>query len=233
MSTLVWNALPVLSALAAAFVAPAIASAQIPHAPAAASPPEDGNWTMPARDFASTRYSGLDEINTSNVKSLAVAHTFSTGTLKGQESAVLAVNGMMYFVTSFPNYLIAIDLSKPGGELKWKYDPKADPAAQGVACCQAVNRGPLYAGGSLYDYTGGEAMTMAPLVVKDKVLVGNSGAEFGARGWLVALNTRDGSQAWRAYSTGPDSDVLIDPAEFKPFYPQYRGKDLGVREWPP
>ena len=213
---------------------------------------------MPARDFASTRYSGLDQINTGNVKNLAVAYTFSTGTLKGQESAVLAVDGVMYFVTSFPNYLVAIDLSKPGGELKWKYDPKPDAAAQGVACCQPVNRGPFYADGTLYyntvdthtiaidaasgaekwkvkvgDFTGGEAMTMAPLVVKDKVLVGNSGAEFGARGWLLALNTRDGSQAWRAYSTGPDSEVLIDPAEFKPFYPQYRGKDLGVREWPP
>jgi PQQ-dependent dehydrogenase (methanol/ethanol family) len=192
------------------------------------------------------------------VKNLAVTYTFSTGTLKGQESAVLAVNGILYFVTSFPNYLVAIDLSKPGGELKWKFDPKPDPAAQGVACCQPVNRGAFYADGTLYyntvdthtyaidaesgavkwktrvgDFTGGEAMTMAPLVVKDKVLVGNSGSEYGARGWLVALNTRDGSEAWRAFSTGPDSEVLIDPAEFKPFYPQYRGKDLGVREWPP
>jgi PQQ-dependent dehydrogenase (methanol/ethanol family) len=244
--------------MSAALLAPCFAHAQLPQAPAAASPAEDGNWTMPARDYASTRYSGLDQINVGNVKDLKVAYTFSTGTLKGQESAVLAVNGVMYFVTSFPNYLVAIDLSKPGGELKWKFDPKPDPAAQGVACCQPVNRGAFYADGTLYyntvdthtlaidaesgalkwkvkvgDFTGGEAMTMAPLVVKDKVLVGNSGAEFGARGWLVALNTRDGSEAWRAFSTGPDNEVLIDPAEFKPFYPQYRGKDLGVREWPP
>jgi PQQ-dependent dehydrogenase (methanol/ethanol family) len=244
--------------MSAALLAPTFAHAQLPQAPAAASPAEDGNWTMPARDYASTRYSGLDQINVGNVRDLKVAYTFSTGTLKGQESAVLAVDGVMYFVTSFPNYLVAIDLSKPGGELKWKFDPKPDPAAQGVACCQPVNRGAFYADGTLYyntvdthtiaidaqsgalkwkvkvgDFTGGEAMTMAPLVVKDKVLVGNSGAEFGARGWLVALNTRDGSEAWRAFSTGPDNEVLIDPAEFKPFYPQYRGKDLGVREWPP
>jgi PQQ-dependent dehydrogenase (methanol/ethanol family) len=258
MPTLTPKSLPVLIAITAALLAPGYTRAQLPQAPAAASPAEDGNWTMPARDYASTRYSGLDQINVGNVKDLEVAYTFSTGTLKGQESAVLAVNGVMYFVTSFPNYLVAIDLSKPGGELKWKFDPKPDPAAQGVACCQPVNRGAFYADGTLYyntvdthtiaidaesgalkwkvkvgDFTGGEAMTMAPLVVKDKVLVGNSGAEFGARGWLVALNTRDGSEAWRAFSTGPDNEVLIDPAEFKPFYPQYRGKDLGVREWPP
>src|SRR5690242_1439013 len=114
------KSLPVLSGIVAAFVT-AATYAQLPQAPAAASPPEDGNWIMPARDYASTRYSGLDEINVGNVKDLKVTYTFSTGTLKGQESAVLAVNGVMYFVTSFPNYLIAIDLSKPGGELKWKY----------------------------------------------------------------------------------------------------------------
>ena len=74
-------------------------------------------------------------------------------------------------------------------------------------------------------------MTMAPLVVKDKVLVGNSGGEMGVRGWLTALNTSNGQIAWRAYGTGPDADVLIGP-DFKPFYPQDRGADLGVKTWP-
>jgi PQQ-dependent dehydrogenase (methanol/ethanol family) len=78
----------------------------------------------------------------------------------------------------------------------------------------------------------GETMTMAPLVVKDLVLVGNSGGEFGVRGWLSALNTADGSLRWRAYSTGPDADALIGPW-FKPFYPQDRGADLGMKSWPP
>ena len=83
------------------------------------------------------------------------------------------------------------------------------------------------------DFTKGETTNMAPLIVKDKLLVGNSGSEFGVRGWLTALNIKDGSVAWRAYSTGPDKDVLIDAANFKPFYPQYKGKDLGVTQWPP
>ena len=74
-------------------------------------------------------------------------------------------------------------------------------------------------------------MTMAPLVVKGKVLVGNSGGEFGVRGWLTALDAGTGKLAWRAYATGPDKDVLIGP-RFKPFYPQDRGPDLGVSTWP-
>src|SRR3954465_6932591 len=160
MPTLTPKSLPVLIAITAALLAPGYTRAQLPQAPAAASPAEDGNWTMPARDYASTRYSGLDQINAGNVKDLKVAYTFSTGTLKGQESAVLAVNGVMYFVTSFPNYLVAIDLSKPGGALKWKFDPKPAPAALGVACCQPVNRGPVYSDGTLY-YNSIDANTFA------------------------------------------------------------------------
>ena len=69
-------------------------------------------------------------------------------------------------------------------------------------------------------------MTMAPLVVKDKILVGNSGGEYGVRGWLTALDANTGAIAWRAYSTGSDDDVLIGPS-FHPFYAGDRGKDLG------
>jgi PQQ-dependent dehydrogenase (methanol/ethanol family) len=85
---------------------------------------------------------------------------------------------------------------------------------------------------ALGDINRGETMTMAPLVAADKVFVGNSGGEFGVRGWLTALNASDGSMAWRAYNTGPDKDALIGP-EFKPFYEQDRGKDLGMTSWPP
>src|SRR4051812_40616769 len=101
---------PALRLLASCLLASSLHAQQLAQAPAAASPPEDGNWTMPARDYANTRYSGLTEITAANAKKLGVAFTFSTGTLKGQESAVLAINGTIYFVTSFPNYLIAIDL---------------------------------------------------------------------------------------------------------------------------
>jgi lanthanide-dependent methanol dehydrogenase len=84
----------------------------------------------------------------------------------------------------------------------------------------------------LGDINRGETMTMAPLVVKGKVLVGNSGGEMGVRGWMTALDAATGKIAWRAYSTGPDKDVLIGP-RFKPFYEKDRGADLGVTTWPP
>jgi PQQ-dependent dehydrogenase (methanol/ethanol family) len=218
---------------------------------------EDGQWMMAAKNYASTRYSGLDEINTENVKNLKVAWTFSTGVNRGQEAAPIVVKNTMYVVTPFPNILYALDLTRPGAPVKWKYDPKPAAAAQGVACCDFVNRGAVYAGGKIFyntldvytvavdaetgrelwktklgDINQGETMTMAPLVVKDKVLVGNSGGEFGVRGWIAALDANSGQIAWRAYNTGPDADCLIGP-NFKPFYQQDQGKDLGVTTWPP
>jgi PQQ-dependent dehydrogenase (methanol/ethanol family) len=216
----------------------------------------DGEWPMAARDYASTRFSPLDQINASNVRNLKVAFTFSTEVDRGQEAAPIVVGNTMYVVAPFPNYLYALDLTKPGAPMKWKFEPNPDARSQGVACCDLVNRGVAYADGRIFmntldgqsiavdagsgkeiwrtrlgDIKKGETITMAPLVVKDKVLVGNSGGEFGVRGWLVALDTRNGKEAWRAWSTGPDSEVLIGP-DFKPFYASDRGKDLGKTTWP-
>lgn len=242
----------IMSALAlAAALGGAHASAQT-HAPTSA----DGEWPMAARDYASTRYSALDQVNASNVGKLKVAFTFSTGVERGQEAAPIVVGDTMYVVAPFPNTLYALDLSKPGAPQKWKFAPDPNAAAQGAACCDVVNRGVAYSGGRIFmntldgqtiavdaasgkevwrtrlgDIGKGETMTMAPLVVKDKVLVGNSGGELGVRGWLVALDAGTGKQAWRAWSTGPDQDVLIGPG-FKPYYESDRGKDLGVKTWP-
>src|SRR5215207_9282684 len=105
--------------------------------------PEDGQWVMPAKDYASTRFSGLDAINTSNVKSLALAWTFNTGVNRGQEAAPIVVGSTMYVITPFPNTLYALDLANKGAVL-WKYESKPAPAAQGVACCDVVNRGCVY-----------------------------------------------------------------------------------------
>jgi PQQ-dependent dehydrogenase (methanol/ethanol family) len=217
---------------------------------------DDGQWTMPAKDYASTRFSSLDQINSSNVASLKLAWSFSTSVLRGHEAAPIVANNTMYIVTPYPNIVYALDLTQPGGPVKWKYESKPASASQGVACCDVINRGVVYADGKIFfntldDYTigldaatgkelwkthvgdinKGETMTMAPLVVKDKVLVGNSGGEFGVRGWLTALDATSGKIAWRAYHTGPDADVLIGQ-NFHPFYPQDKGKDLGISSWP-
>jgi lanthanide-dependent methanol dehydrogenase len=218
---------------------------------------EDGQWTMPARDYAATRFSGLDQINRRNVRGLRLAWTFSDGNLFGHEGAPLVVGSTLYWVSPFPNQLFALDLTRPGAPQKWVYKPPLQRAAQGVACCDKVNRGAAYADGRIFfatldnqvvavdaatgaeawrvrigDINRGETITMAPLVVKGKVLVGNSGGEMGVRGWLTALDAATGRTAWRAYSTGPDADVLIGP-DFRPFYAQDRGTDLGVTSWPP
>ena len=234
-------------------LAAALASANFA---ADAAAPGDGEWTMPARDYASTRFSPLDEIRPDNVAKLQLAFSFSTGVDRGHEAAPLIVGDTMYVVTPFPNYVYAFDLAKPGANVKWKFDPKSNTRAQGVACCDVVNRGAFYADGRIFfntldnetialdaktgqpawrtrlgDIQRGESITMAPLVVKGKVLVGNSGGEFGVRGWITALDAATGKQAWRAYSTGPDKDVLLG-ASFKPFYASDRGNDLGVTTWP-
>jgi PQQ-dependent dehydrogenase (methanol/ethanol family) len=211
---------------------------------------------MPAKNYASTRFSGLNEINAATVRQLGVAWTFSTGMVTGHEAAPLVVGDTMYVVTPFPNILYAFDLSRSGAPMRWRYDPKPLGAAKGVACCDTVNRGAAYADGAVFfntldgrtiavnaatgqpkwitrlaDISKGETITMAPLVVKGKVLVGNSGGEFGVRGWLSALAAETGAVVWRAYSTGPDTDVLIGPG-FKPFYASDRGTDLGITTWP-
>jgi lanthanide-dependent methanol dehydrogenase len=219
------------------------------------SKPEE--WPSSAADYANTRFSPLADIKPDNVGRLAPAWSFATEIARGHEAAPIVVDGTMYVTTPFPNRVHAFDLSRPGAPPKWTYEAKGEPRALGVACCDAVNRGAAVAHGKVFfntldnhtialdaasgrelwnvklgDMDRGESMTMAPLVVKDLVLVGNSGGEFGVRGWLTALGESDGAIRWRAYSTGPDADALIGPW-FKPFYAQDRGGDLGMKTWPP
>jgi lanthanide-dependent methanol dehydrogenase len=220
---------------------------------------DPNQWVMASHDYANVRYSALDQINTNNASHLQVAWTFSDGVAKGQEAAPLVIGDTMYLIAPYagphPNEVFALDAAT--GDLKWSYSPKPDLSAQGVACCDVVTRGIAYDNGKIFlntlddysvaldaktgkelwhtklgDINKGETVTMAPLVVKGKVLVGNSGGELGVRGWLTAVDENTGKIAWRAYNTGPDSDVLIGP-DFKPFYTELKGKDLGVTTWPP
>jgi alcohol dehydrogenase (cytochrome c) len=216
----------------------------------------DPDWTMPGKTTGLTRYSELEEINEENVDELQLAFTFSLGVNRGQEAAPLKVGDTLYVVTAYPNHLYALDLTKPGAPMKWKYTPDQPLAAQGVACCDVVNRGAVYADGKIIYNTlnnttvavdaesgeeawrtklgkieNGETMTMAPTLAGDKVIVGNSGGELGIRGWVKALDVASGEVVWTANSTGPDEDVKIGE-RFKPFYDQYKGEDLGVKTWP-
>ena len=220
---------------------------------------DDNQWPMAAKNYANTRFSHLNQITKDNVGQLQMAWSFSLGTPRGQEAAPLVVNGTLYIVGPYagvhPNEVFALDIAD--GELKWSYSPKPDPAAEGVACCDVVTRGLAYDNGKIFlntldgfsvaidantgkelwhtklgDINKGETITMAPIVVKGKVLVGNSGGEMGVRGWLVAVDEETGKIAWRAYSTGPDTEVLIGK-DYRGPYDWLNGKDLGVKSWPP
>jgi len=220
----------------------------------------DENWIMPGKDYQSDNYSKLTQINTSNVKDLKAAWTFSTGVLNGHEGAPLVVDGTMYIHTSFPNITFALDLDNPT-RILWQDHPKQNPAARSVACCDLVNRGLAYwpgddktpplifktlldghivalnaKSGELVwkmensDIKVGSTLTIAPYVVKDKVLVGSSGAELGVRGYVTAYDVHDGAQVWRAYATGPDKDLLL-ASDFNIHNPQYGQKNLGTETW--
>jgi PQQ-dependent dehydrogenase (methanol/ethanol family) len=212
-------------------------------------------WVMPARDYASTRFSPLDQISESNVAKLQVAWMFSVGTQRGQEAAPLIIGDTLYIISSFPNKVFALD--SVSGDLKWTYIPNQDRAAQGVACCDVLTRGIAYDNGRIFlvtldnhvvaldaktgqeqwntktgDINLGETTTAAPFIVKGKVFVGISGGEMGVRGRITALDETSGKIDYVAYSTGPDADVRIGP-NFKPFYDFMKGPNLGVATWPP
>src|SRR3954452_21147883 len=102
-----------------------VAMAQSPvTAPVSAAPADDGNWVMPAKNYASTRYSELDQINTGTVAGLRVEFTFSPGLVRAHEAPRLVADGTMYIVTRFLNYVYALHLTNPGAPVKWKYEPK-------------------------------------------------------------------------------------------------------------
>ncbi|MFJ5487541.1 lanthanide-dependent methanol dehydrogenase XoxF5 [Hansschlegelia beijingensis] len=205
-------------------------------------------------DYANTRYSKLSEINKDNVKKLQVVWTFSTGVLRGHEGSPLVIGDIMYVHTPFPNNVYALDLND-NGKIIWRYEPKQDPSVIPVMCCDTVNRGLAYADGKIFlhqadttivaldaktgekkwsavngDPKKGETNTATVMPVKDKLIVGISGAEFGVRGHISAYNIADGKLVWRAYSTGPDEEMLVDPEKTtqlgKPI-----GKDSSLKSW--
>jgi lanthanide-dependent methanol dehydrogenase len=212
------------------------------------------NWAMPALSDNAQRYSTLKQINASNVGKLQVAWTFSTGVLRGHEGAPLVIGSTMYVHTPFPNIVYALDLDHEA-KILWKYEPKQDPSVIPVMCCDTVNRGLSYGDGKIFlhqadttlvaldaktgkvvwsvkngDPSKGQTGTSAPFVIKDKVLVGISGGEFGVQCHVTAYDIKGGKMVWRAFSEGPDNEILVDPEKTtdlgKPV-----GKDSSLKTW--
>jgi len=214
----------------------------------------ENNWVMPAGDYKNQRYSELTQINKDNVKDLNMAWSFSTGVLRGHEGNALVIDGTMYVHTAFPNIVFALDLNNDGA-IKWKYEPKQNyDETVPVMCCDTVNRGLSYGDGKIFlnqadttlvalnatdgsvvwsdkrdDPKRGATSTAAAHVFKDKVLVGVSGGEFGVRGYIQTYDL-DGNVLYKAYSTGPDEEMLVDPEKttsmLKPV-----GKDSSLKTW--
>ena len=185
------------------------------------------DWVMPTGNYANHRYSQLKQITADNVGKLQVAWTFSTGVLRGHEGGPLIIGDVMYVHGPFPNPVYALDL-KNEAKILWKYEPKQDPNVIPVMCCDTVNRGLSYADGKIFlhqadttlvaldakdgkvvwqlkngDPAKGETGTSAPMVIKDKVLVGISGGEFGVQCHVTAYDLKTGQRVWRAFSRGP------------------------------
>ncbi|WP_332876058.1 methanol/ethanol family PQQ-dependent dehydrogenase [Massilia sp. S19_KUP03_FR1] len=215
------------------------------------------NWAMQAGGMANQRYSELKEINKDNAKTLQVAWTFSTGVLRGHEGGPLVVGDTMFVHSPFPNQVYALNLEDQS--IRWKYEPKQDPSVIAVMCCDTVSRGVAYSDGKVFlqqadttlvaldaktgkelwkvvtgDPKKGETATNTPHVFKDKVVTGISGGEFGVRGRITAYDMNTGKQVWKAFSTGPDEEMLMNPATTMTWTDGKMapvGKDSSLKTW--
>jgi PQQ-dependent dehydrogenase (methanol/ethanol family) len=220
----------------------------------AASAQTGANWIQSGGTPQGTRYSALKDITPANVATLTEEFSFATGVIGAHQGGPLVVGKVMYVVTPWPNKLVALDLTKNGAVL-WTYAPPN--SASGKGHNSRGNRGAAY-GDGLVVYceldghvvavnattgqqvwrvqvtdpnTEGETLPVAPIIVNGKVIFGDSLSEMGARGSVRALDLKTGKPVWKAFNTGPDSDVLID-STFKPYYAKDQGSNLGATTWP-
>jgi alcohol dehydrogenase (cytochrome c) len=183
---------------------------------------DHSNWLHYGKDYESTRYSGLKQVNKDNVKNLRPVWNLSFGVLEGQDSQAVVVNGMIYVTTSF-NKVIAADAVS--GKIVWKYDRELPGDVFPKLCCDVVNRGVAVYKNKVYlatldahvvaldnatgkvvwdkkhgDYTYAETFTIMPMALRNKIIFGTAGAEYGVRGWIKAINADTGELVWQTYT---------------------------------
>lgn len=188
----------------------------------AAADDEPGNWLAHGRTYDEQRYSPLTMINDQNVGDLGLAWSFDTDTTRGLEASPIVVDGVMYTTGSWSTVFA---LNAKTGEQLWSYDPEVPRPWGYNACCDVVNRGVAVWKGKVYvgtidgrlvaldaadgsvvwdvmtiDQTRPYTITGAPRIVKDKVIIGNGGAEYGVRGYFTAYDAATGDQIWRFYT---------------------------------
>ena len=181
-----------------------------------------GDWPLHGRTYDEQRYSPLDRIDRTNVSQLGLAWSYDTGTRRGMEATPIVVDGVLY---ATGNWGVVHALDAATGRRLWTYDPKVDGAKGRDACCDVVNRGVAVSKGRVFvgafdgrlialdartgrllwqvatvDPAKPYTITGAPRVVKDLVLIGNGGAEFGVRGYVGAYDAVTGRLVWRFYT---------------------------------
>jgi quinohemoprotein ethanol dehydrogenase len=185
------------------------------------------DWPVVGVDYAETRYSRLDQINTANVKDLGLAWSYNLESTRGVEATPVVVDGVMYVSASW-SVVHAIDART--GQKLWTFDPGVDRSIGYRGCCDVVNRGVALWKGRVYvgaydgrlialdaatgkvvwerntieGQKGSYTITGAPRVFKGKVIIGNGGAEYGVRGYLTAYDAETGEQKWRWFSVPGD-----------------------------
>lgn len=207
-------------------------AAKVDQARLEAAESDPDNWLSYGGTYAEQRYSTLDQINDANIGDLQLAWAVELDTNRGQEATPLVVDGVMYTSTAWSK-VMALDAAT--GRVLWQYDPKNIGAKAAHACCDVVNRGLAVWQGKLFvgtidgrlialDAASGKPLwstvtvdqskpytiTMAPRIVRGKVIIGNSGAELGVRGYVSAYDAETGKLVWRFYTVpgnpadGPD-----------------------------
>jgi alcohol dehydrogenase (cytochrome c) len=200
-----------------AVLAIASATAQVPYERIRQASKEPQNWLTYNGSYASTHHSTLSQIRPDNVRALELKWVWQANSLEKFEATPLVVDGVMY-LTDPPNDVAAIDART--GRVFWTYRHRLPSGVN--PCCGRVNRGLAILEGTLYlgtldarlialdastgrkkwdveiaDYTQGYALTLAPLAVKDKIIVGPAGGEMGIRGFIAAYDARTGREVWK------------------------------------
>lgn len=193
------------------------------------------DWLTYGGSYNEDRYSELDQINPENLDQLGLAWTLDLGTKRGIQATPIVVDGIMYLSGPW-SVVWAIDVRK--GELIWKYDPEVPKSMSRKLCCGVMNRGVALYQGAVYvgtldgrlvsiDAIKGTkiwetntvpensfySITGAPRIVKGRVLIGNGGAEFNARGYVTAYDAKTGEQAWRFYTVPGDPSKPFEHAD--------------------
>ncbi len=196
------------------------------------------DWPTIGLDYAETRFSKLNQINTGNVKNLGLKWSYSLESIRGVEATPLVVDGIMYVSASW-SVVHAIDART--GKRIWSYDPGVNREIGYKGCCDVVNRGVALYKGKVYvgaydgrlvaidaatgkkvwekdtviDHSHSYTITGAPRIVKGKVLIGNGGAEYGARGYITAYDAETGAQAWRWFVVPDDPSKPFEDDSMK------------------